>query len=109
MLPDVIEADKVSTGRDRAGAFYGVMTFLEKCTTAVALWVMGVVLQLSGYVASVAGEAAAQPDTARVAILVLIGPVPGVILLFAAVAAWRWPPMTRAEHAALVSRLRAEE
>ncbi len=109
MLPDVIEADKVSTGRDRAGAFYGVMTFAEKCTTAVALWVMGVVLQLAGYVESVAGEAAVQPDSARVAILVLLGPVPGVILLLAAVAAWRWPPMTRAEHAALVSRLRTEE
>jgi Na+/melibiose symporter-like transporter len=75
----------------------------------VALWVMGVVLQLAGYVESVAGEAVAQPDSARVAILVLIGPVPGVILLFAAFAAWRWPPMTRAQHAALVSSLRAEE
>ena len=106
MLPDVIEADKVTTGRDRAGSFYGLMTFLEKCTTAVALWGMGAVLQRAGYVESSAGEVVTQPDSARVAILVLIGPLPGVILLLAALAAWRWPPMTRAQHAELVSTLR---
>ncbi len=106
MLPDVIEADKVATGQDRAGAFYGVMTFLEKCTTAVAVWVVAQVLGWAGYVESTADVVVQQPESARIAILVLVGPVPGAILLVAALAAWRWPPMTRAEHGALVKRLR---
>jgi len=109
MLPDVIEADKVATGQDRAGAFYGVMTFLEKCTTAVALWVVAQVLGWAGYMESTGDVVVQQPESARIAILVLVGPVPGVILLAAALAAWRWPPMTRAQHAELVSKIRGAD
>ncbi len=103
MLPDVIEADKVETGQDRAGSFYGVMTFLEKATTAVALWVLGQVLGIAGYMEG----AASQPDSARIAILVLVGPLPGVILLGAAIFAWKRPPLTRAQHAELREKLEA--
>lgn len=101
MLPDVIEADKLETGQDRAGAFYGVMTFLEKGATAVALWGLGISLEVAGYIEG----AAVQPDSARVAVRVLIGPVPAVILLAAAIGAIALPPMTRAAHAALLAEL----
>jgi len=93
MLPDVIEADKVETGHDRAGAFYGVMTFLEKSATAVALFLLGQVLGLAGYVEG----AAAQPESARLAILGLV-----------ALAAWKLPPLTRGQHRELLRRLTAE-
>ncbi len=101
MLPDVIEADKADTGQDRAGAFYGVMTFLEKATTAVALFLLGQVLGLAGYVEG----AATQPESARIAILCLVGPLPGIVLLAAAIFAWKRPPMTRDEHQELLGRL----
>ena len=101
MLPDVIEADKAETGQDRAGAFYGVMTFLEKGTTAVALFLLGQVLGLAGYVEG----AATQPESARIAILLLVGPLPGIVLLAAALFAWKRPPMTRDEHRDLLDSL----
>ena len=101
MLPDVIEADKVETGHDRAGAFYGVMTFLEKSATAVALFALGQVLGLAGYVEG----AAVQPESARLAILALVGPIPGVILVLAAIAAWKLPPLTRGQHKELLKQL----
>lgn len=103
MLPDVVEADRLATGHDRAGSFYGMMTFLEKCATAVALWLLGVGLSLAGY----AEGASSQPESAQAAIRWLIGPVPGGVLVAAALWAWRSPPLTRAEHRALVERLRA--
>ncbi|MCB9778464.1 MAG: MFS transporter [Alphaproteobacteria bacterium] len=103
MLPDVIEADAVETGQDRAGAFYGVMTFLEKSATGLAIWCLGVGLELAGYVEG----AASQPDSAKLAIRVLMGPVPALILLGAAVAAVRYPPLTRALHQALLRSLDA--
>ena len=107
MLPDVVEVDAAQSGQDRAGAYYGLMTFLEKGVTGFALWCLGIVLELSGYVEG--GAAAVQPESARLAIRVLIGPVPGLILLVAAAAALIWPPLTRAEHGGLVRRLHEGE
>lgn len=101
MLPDVVEADQVATGQDRAGAFYGVMTFLEKSATAVALWGVGVGLEVSGWVEG----ADVQPDGALRALLVMIGPVPAVALTVAVVLALLRPPMGREVHRALVDAL----
>lgn len=92
MLPDVVDADRAATGAARDGAFYGVMTFVEKAATAVALGALGVVLEAAGYVEG----AASQPESARLAILVAIGPVPAVALAAAAVFALARPPITRA-------------
>jgi len=94
MLPDVVEADRQATGSDRAGAFYGAMTFLEKSATAVALWGLGMALQFGGYV----DGAESQTADAVSVVLLAIGPVPAVILCGAAVFAWRRPPLTREQH-----------
>ena len=101
MLPDVVEADRVEQGEDRAGAFYGAMTFLEKSGTALALWGLGIALELAGY----AEGAATQPESARVAICLLIGPLPAVVLVGDAVLAWKKPPMTREDHRGMVAKI----
>lgn len=101
MLPDVVEHDRVETGHDRAGAFYGMMTFLEKSATAGALWFLGMGLEIGGYVEG----AAEQSEGARATITWLVGPVPTVVLLLAAVFAWRFPPLTREAHRRLVEAL----
>lgn len=101
MLPDVVEADLRETGHDRAGAFYGAMTFLEKSATAVALWLLGLTLELGGYVEGAYTQTA---DAVRV-VLIGIGPVPAAVLAVAAVIAWRRPPMTRSAHRELTTGL----
>ncbi len=103
MLPDVVEADALAHGTDRAGAFYGAMTFLEKSATAVVLWGIGWGLQASGYVAG----AAAQPPEAVEAIRWMVGPVPAMVLLGAAVFSLRRPAVTRERHRATLEALRA--
>ncbi|MFZ5477303.1 MAG: MFS transporter [Myxococcota bacterium] len=101
MLPDVVEADRAASGEDRAGQFYGVLTFLEQAATAVALQGVGLGLEFSGYVEG----AASQPEAARLALRLLIGPLPGLVLVGAAIFAWTRPPLTRAEHRSLVEKL----
>lgn len=103
MLPDVLEADRVETGLDRSGAFYGMMTFVEKASTAVALWTVGMVLEVAGY----AQGASVQPEAAIDAVRFMLGPVPAAVLGLAAIAAVLRPPVTRAAHKALVARLHA--
>jgi len=103
MLPDVVEVDAIEGGRDRAGDFYGMMTFLEQVATAFALWTLGNALGFARYVQA----ADVQGESARMAIRVLIGPVPGAVLLAAAVFALVRPPLTRAAHRAIVARGRS--
>jgi GPH family glycoside/pentoside/hexuronide:cation symporter len=102
MLPDVVEADRVANGHERAGAFYGVMTFLEKIGTALAVNAMLQGLGAAGYVSSTDGETVVQPEAVERAVQLLIGPLPGVVLLVAAAFAWLRPPVTRADHRARV-------
>lgn len=99
MLPDVVEVDEAVTGQRRAGAFYGVMTFLEKMGTALALNGMLLALGFAGYQSG----STVQPESAVQAIRWLIGPVPGLVLLVAAIYAWRRPPLTRDAHRELVA------
>ncbi|MCO4746397.1 MAG: MFS transporter [Proteobacteria bacterium] len=101
MLPDVVEADRVQNGVDRAGAFYGMMTFLEKAATAVALWSLGMGLQFAGYVEG----AEVQSERAVMAVRVMIGPMPAAVLIAAAIGAFLLPPLTRKAHQALLDEL----
>ncbi|MCA9570558.1 MAG: MFS transporter, partial [Myxococcales bacterium] len=93
MLPDVVDADTAANGTDRAGAFYGAMTFLEKVGTALALQSAMLALQLGGYEA----RAPTQSDMAIDTLALVIGPLPGAVLAAACLLAWLRPPVTRAE------------
>ncbi len=102
MLPDAVEVDRVEAGRDRTGSFYGAMTFVEQVATAVALWTLGLALEVGGYVEG----AATQGPSAVLAIRALVGPVPAVVLGTAALFAVLRPPLTRSAHARYVETLR---
>jgi glycoside/pentoside/hexuronide:cation symporter, GPH family len=99
MVPDVIELDELETGQRREGIFYGFFVFLQKMGLAVGLFVSGWALELSGYMnATAANPNPVQPDSALLALRVLIGPVGAAVLLlsFLAVRAY---PITRQKHA----------
>src|SRR5690606_8656036 len=75
MLPDVISHDERVTGLSRAGIFGGVWTAGETTGMAFGATVLTVVLAISGYVESVAGVVAVQPETA----------IDGIVLSFSVV------------------------
>ena len=94
MVPDVIEADEVASGTRREGAFYGVVVFIQKSGTAFMLALVQWVLHLTGYRP---GEA--QPASALLAIRLLIGVVPFVLLAASMLLAWK-SPLGKREHEA---------
>lgn len=85
MLPEVVGADLREHGVDRAGAFYGMMTFLEKLGTAMALGAVGLALEAGGYVEG----AATQSEAAVWTIRCLVGLAPAVVLTAAVLSTWR--------------------
>ena len=99
MVPDVIEADEMTTGHRREGAYYGVVAFLQKSGTAFMLAIVQWVLALTGYLP---GEQ--QPGSALLAIRLLIGVVPAVLLGVSMIVAWK-SPLGRREHEALRRKL----
>lgn len=49
MYPDVADVGRLATGRDCAGSLSGLMTFFRKFASAFALFIVGLVLRISGY------------------------------------------------------------
>jgi GPH family glycoside/pentoside/hexuronide:cation symporter len=78
MVPDAVEFDAVITGERKEGAYYGMWTFVSKCGAALSGFILGMILNLGGYVAE-----AVQGPGARLAIRLIIGPIPAFIFLCA--------------------------
>lgn len=105
MMPDVIELDELQTGQRREGIFYGFMVLLQKVALALGLFIVGWVLQESGFLETIAGQPQPiQPDSALWAIRVLVGPAPLVVLIIGLVLAYFYP-ITKEVHAEILLKL----
>ena len=76
ILPDAIEWDELQTGHRHEGMFYSLVLLLRKVASSVALPLMLLALDTSGYVSN----AAQQPPSAVRAIQVLTGPLLALFL-----------------------------
>ncbi len=86
IVPDAVEYDYLLSGERKEGAFYGIWTFGLKIGQAVSLAIVGGVLSLTGYVPDIA-----QGESALLGIRLLIGPIPAVIMVGAAVILYFYP------------------
>lgn len=92
MVPDVIELDELQTGQRREGVFYGFMVLLQKVGLALALFLVGIILNAAGFIEAVAGQPLpTQPESALLAIRLAIGPVPTIALIGGLVLAYFYP------------------
>ena len=91
MVPDVIEHGVATVGKRKEGAYYGMWTFTSKLGTALALFVTGHILEWGGYIAQAGGGAAIQPASVFYAIRIVVGPIPMVVLIAAAVVIQFYP------------------
>jgi GPH family glycoside/pentoside/hexuronide:cation symporter len=78
MVPDTIEYDAARSGERKEGAYYGIWTFVSKLGTSLSAFISGAILSFGGYAAN-----ADQSPSAILAIRLLIGPIPAVILIAA--------------------------
>jgi GPH family glycoside/pentoside/hexuronide:cation symporter len=86
LIPDAIDAGEASSGQRREGTYYGLLVFIQKCGRSLALAMIQWGLHLAGYVAG-----AEQPPTALLAIRLLFGPLPAVLLIISLLLAWHYP------------------
>jgi GPH family glycoside/pentoside/hexuronide:cation symporter len=108
MVPDIIECDQLETGRRREGSYYAFASFFQKLGTGAAIWAMGQLLALTGYITpDPAAPLPTQPPGAIQAIRAFAGPVPAVLLALAILFAWRYP-ITRERHRATCEALAGE-
>ncbi|MGD1939315.1 MAG: MFS transporter [Cyanophyceae cyanobacterium] len=105
MLPDVVDANELNTGQRQEGTFYSLMIFLQKLGLAIALWFMGQMIELSGYVQ---GLPDMQPDSALLAIRLLTGGLPAIALIIGMNLVSSYP-ITAELHAEILHKLNAKK
>ena len=99
IIPDAIEVDELATGQRHEGIFYSLVSLFKKIASSIAIPLALLVLDRSGFISPTNQVLApAEPSSAVLAIRMMIGPVPSVLLLggilFAA-----FYPLSRAGHA----------
>lgn len=77
MLPDVISHDR----GERAGVFTGVWTAGETVGFALGAAVVSLTLAVTGYVSTVAGATAVQPDAAITGIVLVFSLIPAALIV----------------------------
>lgn len=92
MLPDVIDFDEFRTGKRNEGIYSGIMTFFMKLANSIAIFLIGLVLQFSGYVAN-------EVQTADTMLIIKWTMVlaPGIFVVLALVTTWLYP-YSRQDH-----------
>ena len=94
IIPDAVEVDELATGQRHEGVFYSLVSLFKKIASSIAIPLTLLVLDWSGYVSN----AATQRPSTILAIRVLMGPVPSVLLL-GGIAFALFYPLSRAGHA----------
>lgn len=87
MMYDISEVDEFVNGKRREGSITSIMSFCQKLGSAVALQVVGVILQIGGYDAS----AEVQTEGALQSIMQLNTLIPGIIGILGAVIMFAYP------------------
>ncbi len=94
ILPDGIEWEELRTGSRKEGFFFGVVSLLNKVATSVAVPWVALVLAATGYHEA---RGLDQPAGTLLAIRLLVGLVPGVLLALGVAAAAAYP-LSRERH-----------
>lgn len=100
IIPDAVEWGELQTGERHEGMFYSLVTLMQKVTSSLAIPLVLLLLDVTGYVAN----APQQPASAILGIRIAIGPLPALCLctgiLFAALY-----PISRERYAQVVREL----
>jgi len=98
MLPDTIDDDAARSGTQRAGALTGVWTAGETFAFALGPALVLVVLAATGYISTMAGEIATQPESALLGVRFAFSVMPALIVALTIPIMLRYPlrePRTR--------------
>ncbi len=102
IIPDAVEWDEWNTGERHEGMFYSLITLMQKIASSVAVPLVLLLLEFTGYIPN----AAQQPGSALTGIRIVIGPLPALLLCSGIVFALSYP-LSRSQHAQIVRELEA--
>ena len=112
MFPDVTDVGELKFGYRTAGAFGGVMTFLRKFSAAVGIFLVGAVLQFSGYIKPikemVEGKLTETIQTQPHSVIVALQSIVFIFPLILLVPAWfasKKYPLNQETHQKLIEHL----
>ena len=100
IIPDAIEWDEWQTGTRHEGIFFSLVTLTQKIAASIAIPLILVLLDATGY----APNAAQQEPSALLGIRLVVGPVPAA-LLFAGILFAVFYPLNRTEFTRIVKEL----
>jgi GPH family glycoside/pentoside/hexuronide:cation symporter len=100
ILPDAIEWDEWHTGARHEGMFYSLIMLMQKVASSIAIPLILLLLDATGY----APNAAQQPASALWGIRLVVGPVPAVLLCAGILFAVLYP-LNRGEFTRIVGEL----
>jgi glycoside/pentoside/hexuronide:cation symporter, GPH family len=108
IIPDAIEVDELVTGKRHEGIFYSLVALFKKIASSIAIPTALLVLDRSGFIPPTNQVLApVEPASAVLAIRMMIGPVPSILLLggilFAA-----FYPLSRESHRATREKIKAQ-
>lgn len=91
MLPDTISDDAARTGEQRAGSFTGVWTAGETAAFAIGPALVLLLLAVTGYISTTAGQAVEQPALAITGVQLAFSVLPVVLVALSLPLVWRYP------------------
>ena len=100
IIPDAIEWDELQTGERHEGMFYSLITLMQKVASSIAIPLVLLLLDVTGYVPN----SAQQPPGALLGIRIVIGPIPAA-LLCAGILFAIFYPLSRERHIEIVQEL----
>ncbi|MDR1643738.1 MAG: MFS transporter [Clostridiales bacterium] len=72
MYPDIVDIGELVTGERNSGTYSAAMAFIRQVSSAFAIFAVGNILAVTGFVSSEAGESVVQPAGAILAIRLII-------------------------------------
>jgi GPH family glycoside/pentoside/hexuronide:cation symporter len=100
IIPDAIEWDEWKTGERHEGMFYSLATLIHKVALSLAVLLVPLVLEFTGYQANVAEQA----PGVLLGLRILMGPIPAVLLCLGILSAIRYP-LSRERYTQIVREL----
>jgi oligogalacturonide transporter len=99
MFPDATDAGELAFKMRNAGSFSGIMTFVRKLSSAIGIFLVGLFIDLGGYVQPLTEQVDGvwvttyftQPDSVFVAFKAIVALVPLILLVFGIILALKYP------------------
>src|SRR5699024_6247087 len=92
LIPDVIDIDEYENNIRREGAFNGIIMFMHKAATGIAVGGVGLLIEFFGYTEAAPNQSAAdiaQPESALTAIRIILALIPAIAFIIAIIFTWK--------------------